>query len=307
MDDYSSIRFFSRYRGYPGFSISDFNALRLNALNRILTSDVVKKCFQDGACVSLVGVSLSEWETAHFGMPMARIEVMCSAEADVGSVSRTLSSALDEHRRSTGCRHYSAEIDLDDYPSMNACFSGGFEVLDFKRTYFTSRVSCEPKYKRFSSLVEHYNLLYRDEVLKLIGDTSFSTRFTRDKYLGKENSKQVYMRWFERLIDDFPEKSNVLIYKRDKRVVACGAIGEKDLSSEGVPRRIRTGSVYASRREGVGVYAAILRQLTEEAIESHGLVDTTVSLNSGVATRVVEGIRPNHSVAHCCLRKFFPD
>lgn len=41
-----------------------------------------------------------------------------------------------------GANTISIEIDVDNYPVMNACFAAGFQVLDFRRTHIVS-VSCE--------------------------------------------------------------------------------------------------------------------------------------------------------------------
>lgn len=305
--NFSRLDFYCKYRDYPGFSGGDIAMLRSNYIGRMLSAPVVKMVSSGIFCSVLVSVKELDWDSTHFNLSMARVDVLCAGDAHISIVSKVVLDAVYEYRRKTGCRHYSIEVDLDDYPVMNACFSAGFEVLDYKRTYFTNRVASQGSYKKFSSNIRHYELSDRGDVLALVAEVPFSTRFTRDRYLDQSRAQKMYALWFERLLDAYPHESNVLVSIRHGGIVSCAAIGQIDFSEEGIERRIRGGSVYASRSEGVGMYAAAMLQLTKEALVSHDLIEATVSLNSSSAIRVLEGIRPNRSVMHCCLRLFLPD
>src|SRR5690554_1312186 len=245
-EDIRQLYHFSQYRHYPHFTDGELMELREVAIARLLMAGTVELLLSHDVVQALVSISPLEWDSSHFGRPMAKVELMCSPSADVISVSKIVQQAVKDYQQKTSCKHFSIEIDMDDYISLNACFCAGFEVLDFKRTYFTNRLHDSEEYKRFSSSIRPYSEKDREAVLELFYNTEFSTRFTRDKYLDNQLAQDIYRLWAENLLNTYPEKSNILIYERHGKVVACGAIGEKNLSSLGVNKTLRTGSVYAS-------------------------------------------------------------
>ena len=95
----------------------------------------------------------------------------------------------------------------------------------------------------------------------------------------------------------YKRQSNAIVYERQGRLLSCGAIGETDFGYAGLPHRLRTGSLYAGSTDSVGAYTPVLYQLIMEALESHGLVDTTVSMNNVTVCRIIEGFRSYKSAA----------
>lgn len=304
---FQDFRYWNRYRLHPGVSNKELQNANAQAMKAVLSAETVLACVERDGQKGVVGIRPLPWDSAHFGMPMASLAALANPEADSHRLAVLLRNTVRSHFRKTGCRHYSIEVDVDDYTVLNACTQAGFEVMDFKRTYFTNRLNRESSYTKLNAGVRAYRAEDREAVLNLADQVLFDTRYTRDRYLDGSHSQVLYRKWFEKLIDDYPHAANVLVCERGGEVVACGAIGEKDLSALGINRKIRSGSIYASTKSGQGAYGPVLYRLTSEALETHGLVETTVSLNSTVATRVVEGVRPNKSLTHCCLRLFLAD
>ena len=295
----NSYAFFHPLRDYPTLTQKDHEVLCSYHLSKMKDAELIKESL--GVCVA---VNRLPWDSQHFGLPMARIDVLAEEGTSSSVITQLVSEATAEFKHSTGCQHFSIEVDVNDYPVMNACFAAGFEALDFKRTYFTNRLNTKYRYDVMATAIRPYQHSDREAVLALFQESVFQTRFTRDAHLNQAQAQQLYVLWAAKLLEAYPNRSNVLVFERNNKIEACGAIGEKDLTPQGVGRLYASGSIYAASSRGVGAYGAVLWRLTEEALAKYGLVDTTVSLNSSAATRVLEGVRPNRSVTHACLRLY---
>lgn len=303
--DLACLNGFSRYRRHPGITEADCRALLAFQVAKMLEHRG-RVCESDAGRISMLA-SISElpWESAHFSLPMAQLNLLNDGCRGTHAVADIVKAVLEGYSRWGDARHISAEVDVDDYVSLNALTKCGFEVLDFKRTYFTNRLAANAGFERLGRNIRAYSPDDLAAVSKLVDQVDFETRFTRDNLLDARRAKAVYRVWFDTLLQQAGQGSNALVYERYGEVVACGAIGEVDLHPQGVPVKLRGGSLYAATGAGVGAYGPILYRLTREAIATHGLVETTVSLNSSAATRVVEGVRPNKSVTRIALRLSF--
>lgn len=295
----NSYAFFHPLRDYPTLTQKDHHALCLHHLKKMRSAELIRE--SQGVCVA---INRLPWDSQHFGLPMARIDVLAKEGINSSLIAQLVSEVVIEFKHTTGCQHFSIEVDIDNYSVMNACFAAGFQALDFRRTHIVSALNERWKYNSFYNSIRKYKASDKNGVLDLFGKTSFDTRFTRDEFLDQEKAQQLYVLWAAKLLEAYPNTSNVLVFERNNKIEACGAIGEKDLTPLGVGRVYASGSIYAASPRGVGAYGAILWRLTEEALAKYGLVDTTVSLNSSAATRVLEGVRPNRSVTHACLRLY---
>jgi len=223
------------------------------------------------------------------------------AESTLSSlVADTLQCAQKKH----GISHFSIEVDIDDYASLNCLLKHGFEIMDLKRSYFTSGIHHTEQLAKGSACVRPYESSDRGAVVAIAEQAHFETRFTRDVHIEPGLASKMYQKWFQRMLDDAGNSFNVIVYQRQGQIVACGGIGEIDFLKYGINKRMRTNSLYASLPTGVGAYGPFLYRLTSEALQTHGLVEATISLNNTSAIRVVEGIRPNRSVTMYSLRKF---
>lgn len=299
---------YSRFRRHPGFSRDEIDRISAFTLTRLVTGDGVGFFRQrSGRVVALAVVELNCWESEFFGLPMGRLHCFASKGASTEQVVDVVRRALDDAFSVKKIRHVSADVDIDDYLVCNSLFRCGFEVMDIKRTYFTNRLHSGSDYERFLPAVRCYRPDDAVTVSEIIGSAHFDTRFTRDVYLDSEKSKRLYRDWFGRLVADAGVSSLVVVFERNGKVVGCGGIGEMDFSVYGLSRKIRTGSIYACSSDGVGGYGPVVYYFARDSIQSHGLIESTVSLNNAAAVRVVEGVRPNRSVTSYALRYFNRD
>lgn len=287
---------YSKFRRYPGFSSADVGAIaQADAINALSHAGSVWVSMPESPIVAAYLYPL-QWDTEHFGMPMYRLEVLSSREATVEQCAALVSQVLHEAALVPGS-HVSAEVDIDDYSTVNSLFHSGFELLDLRRTYCTNRMRQDIDFVRMRSRVRHYRPEDFDAVMRLVRTTTFPSRFYRDQFISPDKAAAMYEKWFAGLLAEHGKSANAMVYVRGGEVVACGAVGEKDLSYAGLARKFRTGSLYVGRPDAVGAYAPVLYQLILESIESHGLGDTTVSLNNVTVCRVLEGFRSYKSAA----------
>lgn len=297
--DMSTLVTFSRLRRYPGFSVENLVA--------ILRADLAGWLADDGGyClvmvddadkpVALACLHLLRWDAEHFAMPMFRLQLFSSANAGARQVEALVRRVLDGF----GCQqgdHVSVEIDIDDYSGLNALLEIGFRIFDLRRTYCTNRMRQDIDFVRMRTRVRPYRDADHHAVMALVGQVRFPSRFSRDPSISPDLAAGMYEKWFGRLLAAHGSSANAVVYERQGEVVACGAIGEKDYQYAGVDLRLRTGSLYAGRPDAVGAYTPVLYQLIVDALESHGLVDTTASMNNVTVCRVLEGFRSYKSAA----------
>lgn len=301
----SGLEFYSRFRYHPGFSLADIS--RMSSIDfSLLFNDENSGFFvmSSGEVIALCVVVKSVWETGYFDVPMARLYCFAAVDFDENLLSELVDKSLRHAFEKSGTCHFSIDVDIDNYKVINSLSGNGFEILDLKRTYFTNKLGTNPEFSRSVARVRNYTDADADVVREIIAAAKFETRFTRDRFLRKDASDALYQQWFLNLVKDSGSGSHVVVFERMGRVVGCGGIGEMSFSRYGIDRKMRTGSLYACSSEGVGGYAPVLYRLTSDAIASHGLVETTVSLNNASAVRVVEGVRPNRSTTSYAMRRF---
>lgn len=59
--------------------------------------------FSQEACV---GINPLPWESQHFCLPMARLEVLAKEGVNIDAIIMLVSEAVAEFKRTTGCQHY---------------------------------------------------------------------------------------------------------------------------------------------------------------------------------------------------------
>lgn len=303
--DWSALVFHSRLRRHPGFSEADLFTISRQQCEDLISDESMGFCLLEaGRVMAFCAIVQNRWESDFFALPMARVHCFASTSVTEAGLDDLLARSLEDALSTQGIRHFSIDIDVDDYTLVNVFIRAGFEMMDLKRTYFANKLDSNPAYEKLLPAVTNYRPEDLEEVSELVRTVAFTTRFTRDPHVDRQRADQLYQQWFHQLLDDAGKGSQVVVFRKLGAIVGCGGIGETDFSRYGIARRMRTGSLYACTPSGVGGYAPVLFRLTRDALVTHGLVETTVSLNNAAAVRVVEGVRPNRSVTAYCMRRY---
>lgn len=302
--DFSALDFYSRYRRHPGFSREEITSINKNDLTSAIESRQGFILADENQVLALAASDLLEWDSHHFGLPMGRLECFSSPGCSPDMLADLIGQTLELLDFRFGCKHISVEVDIDDYCTTNALISQQFEMMDVRRIYCVNSMRADSSYRRFLSSVRSYDDKDYPEVAPIFDCLNFDTRFTRDSILDQGKVRAMYRIWFEKLLADNGGKANTVVFERQGRIVGCGGVGETDLNIYGINRKIRSGALYGCLSEGTGGYNAVLYRFTSDALKSHGAIEASVSLNSPVTARAIEGIRPNKSVTRFCMRLY---
>ena len=297
----SPLTIYTRYRG--------LSALRDRDHARLLRHELESALVEGGICASLENDSLEavcaitplEWDTAHFGLPMAKLVLSATTSCPQQQVVALLRATLTAAHEKSPLRHVSIELDIDDYVCLNSLLSIGCEVLDIKRHFrWTSLKHVQPP--KFLSSVREYHPSDKNQVMDLIDSTLFASRFSRDGMLAPERSSALYSLWLEKLLNQTCTSSIALVYEKERKIKACGVISTVDLSAAGVPIQFMDNGLYLSSKSGVGGYFPIIYAMAKRALSQYDVVQTCVSLNNHAAIRVLEKMNAGTEATRYALR-----
>lgn len=295
-----------RFRAHRLFSMIDHKNLMISELRQIEATGGHCIAFYDkDIIVAVLGISHLSWDSAHFGLGMGKMLLLARETATRERLALSIGQELRRIAPLLGISHWSIEVDMDDYPCLNSLLAIGFEVMDVKRTYCANRMRNKIENIRLMKCVRQYTENDRLAVNDLLQETVFTSRFSRDPHLNQHRVQDMYKLWFSQMLDRHTSTSNVLVFEKQHRIVACGAIDELDLNKHGVPVKMMSGGLYASGPSGTGGYLPIMHRLTSDAIERHGQVETTVSINNHAACRVLD-LFHSHTITRYALRLYWP-
>lgn len=278
----------TRFRGHPEFDPVDHQSL--------FRHDLLCAVESGGSCASLshrsellavCAVQPLDWDSRHFGLPMARLTLAASPACPPDRLPILARETINGTRGTSETLHLSVEIDIDDYPCVNALLSLGANILDIKREYrWTSLRDFNPP--KFLSLIREYQPEDKRDVLQVLDAAHFESRFSRDPLLDPCKVRDLYRIWLEKLLDGDTQQRIALVMERNGRIQACGAIEKADLSTAGVNVQIMNGGIYVASARAVGGYYPMIYSLVKRASSSCATSQTCVSLNNHAATRVLE-------------------
>lgn len=300
--DLAELVIHSRYRGMHALSAKDHeNIFRSDCAAALAAGGVCVAAFSRGRLLAVCAVTPLAWDSAHFGLPMANLLVAAVPDGGGATVRALLDRALEMVRSRSGIRHFSADVDIDDYACLNPLLALGFEVMDIKRAYrwYDMAGIREPK---FRSRVREYSPADREQVLGLAAHAEINSRFSRDRFLATDRVEALYGLWFETLLGSSGNNAIALVFEKAGKVEACGVIGEVDLAAAGVACRFFDKGLYVSGPQGTGGYFPVLYELASRSLQRHGLAQTSVSLNNHAAVRVLEKMNVGSESIRYALR-----
>lgn len=287
---------YSRFRAHRRFSGQDCRALcRATVINAVAEGGRCYALYESGRMALLLVLRRLDWDSDHFGLGMGRVTMLAVRNARLSpDLAATLSALVAEAGDALQVRHWSAEADIDDYFCLNLLTAVGFCVMDLKRTYCAYQLRLHIKRSGRLRSVEPYQNDDEAVVMRLLEQSHFITRFSRDDNLDQGRVASMYGMWFRQLLEMNGNGANVVVYRVNGVIRACGAIAEFDFAPLGFNRRMMAGGLYVSSRDrGVGGYLPVLYSLTKTAIDKHGMVETSVSANNTAACRVLDRFHSN--------------
>lgn len=226
-----------------------------------------------------------QWDTAFFGVPMARLDgFLRGPEATSGDLRAAIHEAL-AGLRVRGFRHVTAKVDVADMDLVAALEGAGFRLMDALVTYFTHPHREPPTEVREVGKIRPLEPRDVDEVLAIteVAYARFPGRFHLDPHLPAERTRDFYMEWARqccagRMADRVVVAENghggLHGWASTRRVEPASSVGGITLWA---------GSLGACRADKPGAYAGLIRSL---AAVNHaaGEVTETQTQNHNIAT-----------------------
>jgi L-amino acid N-acyltransferase YncA len=230
------------------------------------------------------------WDTAFFGVPMGRLDLLLRGPAcDAGTVSAAVTSLL-QRARAQGLRHLTARVDIADMQAVAVLEDMGFRLMDSLVTYFTHPRRDPPTPVREVGRVRPMTAADVDAVLAITREAyqGFRGRFHLDPHLPAARSDEIYLEWArqccagrmaDRVVVADDGAGGIHGWASTRRVEPASTVGGVALWA---------GSLGACRRAQPGAYAGLIRSLAMENFAA-GEVTETQTQNHNIATVRIYG------------------
>lgn len=286
--DLERLSIFNRYRGHYELDRSDHLRLFRHELTEAIKSggfftSISHNQGTSGVCA----IQPLAWDSKHFGLPMSKMTLAATPESNEACLFNLVNESLNFAKHKHQALHISCEIDIDDYLCVNTLLKCGAEIMDIKREYRFPRQK-KIRAPKFLSMVREYKPEDKNDIMNILRKSKFETRFSRDRYLDHEKTKQLYQIWIENLLDSNAEDRIALVMEKNGHVQSCGTIERTDLNYAGVNVQLMSGGIYISTIHATGNYYPIIYSLIEKASKISNTSQTCVSLNNHSATKVLE-------------------
>jgi RimJ/RimL family protein N-acetyltransferase len=304
--DISGLVVYSRYRGIKSLEKDDHEKIfRADNAAAVNAGGICAAVFSGDRLQAVCAIAPLEWDSQHFGMPMANLVIAAVSGCASAVLLALLEKTVDAAKKTLGVIHVSADLDIDDYGCLNALLALGFEILDIKRAYRCSGMT-GVRVPKLRSLVRDYCPEDRERVLWLARNSEINSRFSRDPFLSRHKVEALYQLWFEKLLGSNGDNAIALVFERSGQVEACGVIGATDLSYAGVSSQFMDKGLYISGSDGVGGYFPVLYELISRSLLRYDLAQTSASLNNHAAVRVLERMHVGSESIRYALRLYRP-
>ena len=292
---------FKAYRNYRVLPRKTQTAVMLAEIAATIRhrDGVVLHVSADGELSVVVARALN-WDSAFFGIPMARIEYLLTGNR--GEVGRTVAVAV-ASLRARGVHHVSARVDVADIQALTALESNDFRLMDSLVTYTARPWKAPPNAVREVGVIRDFRPQDGEELIRIAADAyrGFRGRFHLDPRLPEQRADAFYAEW---------ARQTVAMTMADTVLVAEGADG-KLLGFLGFQRRepvssvggvaVFGGGLGACRADAPGAYAGLIRAGTLWAHERDGVAECQTQNYNFPTIRIYEAVGAHYVRAEYTL------
>ena len=189
------------YAHFAEIPAKALNNLFFQELESCKDSDLaVFMAMSRGRPLGLLSLHRLDWDSNHFGMPMAKIRhLLGGADAKLDfAAQKSLLKAAVQTARKMKFRHLAVRLSADDFNAVRALELAGFYLADtIVEYYFDFRRQKLPPKPRSQCTLR----LFRPADLKLVQNSvqsifaGYLDRFHRDPHLPSARSDQLYLKW----------------------------------------------------------------------------------------------------------------
>lgn len=239
------------------------------------------------------------WDSAFFGVAMARIEhVVSSPGAGPDQVANALADVLGRLRE-TGTQHVAIKVDVADHDTITAAEQHGFRLMDAIVTYIAHPRRPPP---RPPKQMAHVRLFQQDDTEGVLDITreayrGYSGRFQLDRHLPAERSAAFYVEWARKCCEGVMADRLFVAEDAARRLVGWASVRRAEPVSSISGTAISAGSLGACRADSPGAYASLICTAAQEN-HAAGVLTEAMTQNSNFAmVRVLEAVGAQYARA----------
>lgn len=203
------------------------------------------------------------WDTMHFGLSMARLEVAFNAVVTDSWIRKIIIHVI-EKARSQGIKHISSSIDELDQECLKTMLEIGFDLLD-KKVISQGRNNPEnTKDDRYST--RPCKKEDEDKIRTIAINSNPPSRFSRDAFLTERKVREMYGKWMVNIAEKSSDGGIFLVSENDRReIVGCGGFLPVVIDKS-TSRTLYGQSLLACSREGKGAGRGLISQAMNSMI-----------------------------------------
>lgn len=284
---------FKPYRDYRVWSRRRQHAMLRADIDRSRQADGSMQVVAGGGDDVVVGLARPlPWDTAFFGVPMARIDVLLRASSEPTPALRDALGALLETCRAAGIQHVAARVDVADMAGVAALESAGFRLMDALVTYYTHPHREPPPEVREVGRVRPFETADLDQVLAITADAyrGFRGRFQLDARLPADRVDAFYLEWARQCCAGVMADRIVVADDGQGRVHGWASTRRVEPASSAGGITVWAGSLGACRHDKPGAYAGLIRRLAFENYEAGGVTETQTQNHNIATVRVYDAV-----------------
>lgn len=254
-----------------------------------------------GACA--VVMRRLAWDSAFFGVPMARIEYVLTSDAvPVAETAAVIDAAL-AHARSAGVRHVSARVDVADLATLSLLEARGFRLLDALVTYITRPGKDAARDVRDVGHIRESTPADADAIVAIAADAyrGYRGRFHLDGHLPVARADALYVEWARKTASRELAQMVLVAADPDGRVIGFLGFQKREPVSTHGGTPVFGGGLGACRRDRPGAYAGLIRAGTVWAHDHGGVAECQTQNYNFSVIRIYEAVGAHYVRAEYTL------
>ena len=279
------------YRQYRTYSRREQTAiLRADVDHTLATSGESSVALGTPDLMAAVIVRPLPWDSAYFGVPMGRADVLVRPDTTHAQREAVIDAAC-RTAREAGVRHMTARVDVGDLETLAALETHGFRTMDALGTYILRAGKDAVREVRSVGPLRPATPADRDEILAITRQAyaGYRGRFHLDPQLPRDRADAFYEVWAQQCLSG--AMADVVMVSSDSvgRVIGYLAHRRREpASSIGMP--IYGGGLGACRPDAPGAYASLIR---DSALWAHGqgaVAECQTQISNFAVIRVYESV-----------------
>ena len=288
-------------QAYPYKPYRNYRVLSRKRQDEVLRAELLAALQQPGGFGVATGSTGTDaaaivrplpWDSAFFGMPMAKIAYVLREENTPAAEVRFAVDEALRGCRERGIRHVSVRIDVADADTIQILEDAGFRMMDALATsiYHPKRAAPEPL-KEMGVL----RLFRPDDTPQILDITreayrGFRGRYHLDPHLSHERSDGLYIEWARKCCSG--EWADVVLVTENGQGDVHGWASYRQIEPVSTVGQtpIRGGGLGACRRDKPGAYAGLIRAATVKIHGDGAVTECQTQIFNFATIRVYEAV-----------------